>query len=205
MLPVIRIFLIDIWFQVENTTFFYRIWSIVRIFVLPSECYLCVSSCGLSSHCKEDYVNREYTELKSTIGELTEIETCEKNDIEFVFTWFVCVVRQRQYSWVLYTWWGRSEKHREEMLSERMVCNIQMQTILLIIENVQQTHLFAGDSSRGAWPHAESVGTMETTHRAAAQRHGKTGGVTPSVPSETSSQDHDWVEGQQHWNTRPVT
>ncbi|XP_028260990.1 protein SFI1 homolog isoform X2 [Parambassis ranga] len=28
--------------------------------------------------------------------------------------------RQRQYSWVFYTWWGRSEKHREEMLSERM-------------------------------------------------------------------------------------
>ncbi|XP_008283777.1 protein SFI1 homolog [Stegastes partitus] len=28
--------------------------------------------------------------------------------------------RQRQYTWVFYTWWGQSEKHKEEMLSERM-------------------------------------------------------------------------------------
>nr|XP_046239547.1 protein SFI1 homolog isoform X2 [Scatophagus argus] len=28
--------------------------------------------------------------------------------------------RQRQYSWVFYTWWGQSEKHKEQMLSERM-------------------------------------------------------------------------------------
>ncbi|XP_053172194.1 protein SFI1 homolog [Scomber japonicus] len=28
--------------------------------------------------------------------------------------------QQRQYSWVFYTWWGQSEKHKEEMLSERM-------------------------------------------------------------------------------------
>ncbi|XP_037535711.1 protein SFI1 homolog [Nematolebias whitei] len=27
---------------------------------------------------------------------------------------------QRQYSWVFYTWWGQSEKHKEEMLSEQM-------------------------------------------------------------------------------------
>ncbi|KAG8007760.1 Protein SFI1-like protein [Nibea albiflora] len=28
--------------------------------------------------------------------------------------------RQRQYTWVFYTWWGHSEKHKEQMLSERM-------------------------------------------------------------------------------------
>ncbi|KAM4740543.1 protein SFI1 homolog [Anableps anableps] len=28
--------------------------------------------------------------------------------------------RKRQFTWVFYTWWGRSEKHREEKLSERM-------------------------------------------------------------------------------------
>ncbi|CAN9511798.1 unnamed protein product [Ophioblennius macclurei] len=28
--------------------------------------------------------------------------------------------RQRQYSWVFYTWWERVEKHKEEMVSERM-------------------------------------------------------------------------------------
>nr|XP_020453685.1 protein SFI1 homolog [Monopterus albus] len=28
--------------------------------------------------------------------------------------------QQRQYAWVFYTWWGQSEKHKEQMLSERM-------------------------------------------------------------------------------------
>ncbi|XP_041638913.1 protein SFI1 homolog isoform X2 [Cheilinus undulatus] len=28
--------------------------------------------------------------------------------------------QQRQYTWVFYTWWGRSEQHKEQMLSERM-------------------------------------------------------------------------------------
>ncbi|KAF7664341.1 hypothetical protein LDENG_00180090 [Lucifuga dentata] len=28
--------------------------------------------------------------------------------------------QQRQYSWVFYTWWGELEKHKEQMLSERM-------------------------------------------------------------------------------------
>ncbi|KAM9361287.1 protein SFI1 homolog [Symphorus nematophorus] len=28
--------------------------------------------------------------------------------------------QQRQYTWVFYTWWGRSETHKERMLSERM-------------------------------------------------------------------------------------
>ncbi|XP_045885080.1 protein SFI1 homolog isoform X2 [Micropterus dolomieu] len=28
--------------------------------------------------------------------------------------------KQRQHSWVFYTWWGQSEKHKEQMLSERM-------------------------------------------------------------------------------------
>ncbi|XP_073323532.1 uncharacterized protein sfi1 [Pagrus major] len=28
--------------------------------------------------------------------------------------------QQRQYTWVFYTWWGRSEKQKEQMLSERM-------------------------------------------------------------------------------------
>ncbi|XP_047437763.1 protein SFI1 homolog isoform X2 [Mugil cephalus] len=39
--------------------------------------------------------------------------------------------RRRQCSWVFYTWWGQSEKHKEEMLSERMAilheerCHVQ--------------------------------------------------------------------------------
>ncbi|XP_029357539.1 protein SFI1 homolog isoform X2 [Echeneis naucrates] len=28
--------------------------------------------------------------------------------------------QQRQYTWVFYTWWGRSERHKEQMLSQRM-------------------------------------------------------------------------------------
>uniref|UniRef100_A0A3Q3NGM8 SFI1 centrin binding protein n=2 Tax=Mastacembelus armatus TaxID=205130 RepID=A0A3Q3NGM8_9TELE len=28
--------------------------------------------------------------------------------------------QRRQYAWVFYTWWGQSEKHKEQMLSERM-------------------------------------------------------------------------------------
>ncbi|XP_035517407.1 protein SFI1 homolog isoform X2 [Morone saxatilis] len=42
--------------------------------------------------------------------------------------------RQRQYTWVFYTWWGQSEKHKEQMLSERMA-----------ILHEERCHL------RGAW------------------------------------------------------
>ncbi|XP_069000006.1 protein SFI1 homolog isoform X1 [Embiotoca jacksoni] len=54
---------------------------------------------------------------------------CFKSWVEFTLQRRLCEQRrhkaevynrQRQYAWVFYTWWGQSEKHREEMLSERM-------------------------------------------------------------------------------------
>jgi len=64
--------------------------------------------------------------------------------------------------------------------------------------------VFPGSCPRGEMSPAESLGPMATAHTTADQRGRETGGFTPSVPSQTSAQHNDSVEGQQHWDTRQV-
>ncbi|MEQ2157678.1 hypothetical protein GOODEAATRI_004126 [Goodea atripinnis] len=52
-------------------------------------------------------------------------------------------IQQRQFTWVFYTWWGRSEKHKEQKLFERMVRQLQVETSLMLI----QTGCCAPDTS----------------------------------------------------------
>ncbi len=63
---------------------------------------------------------------------------------------------------------------------------------------------FSGNSARGAVPPAESLGSLEAADRAADRWGGETGSFGKSLRAQTASQDHDAVEGQQHWDTRQV-
>lgn len=51
--------------------------------------------------------------------------------VSLIFDWFAyCATRQRLYTWVFYTWWAQTEKHKDQMLSERLVSKIPMETVL---------------------------------------------------------------------------
>lgn len=106
--------------------FLCRSWSSVQKFGLQSECCLAASTHGLSLLCREGFINRGDTRQKSIISEWPFSSPTLVCMLWFIYkprhdVFIHCVIRQRQYSWVFYTWWGQSEKHKEEMLSERMV------------------------------------------------------------------------------------
>lgn len=102
-----------------------RSWNGVQIFGLQSACCLTTSTRGLLLLCREDWTNRGNSGQKSIISEWPSVPpdlySCctESKSLQDLFVH--SVTRQRLYSWMFYTWRERSEKHKEEMLSERMV------------------------------------------------------------------------------------
>lgn len=80
-----------------------------------------------------------------------------------------------------------------------------MEAMLLnVYQTLTDNLLSSGYSSRGAMPHAESLGSLEAKDWAADQWGGETESFRLSVPAPTSPQDDDTVEGQQHWDSRQV-
>lgn len=182
-------------------------------------CCLAVSTRGLSSLCREDSRNRGDTRQTSIISELwtSQIYTVVIH-FQIKLNWHVCclcivcsipVLSGSVSTLLCFTPGGdnrRDTRSRCFLSGWYVICkllhsaDLRAQVYQILTDNSP----LSGNSTRGALPLAESLDSLEATDRAADWRRGETEGFRQPVHAETSSQDHDTVEGQQHWDTRQV-
>lgn len=211
--------------KLTNLMFFYRNWSVVQTFGLLNACCLCVSTRGLSLLCRKDFIKRGDTRQKSIISESNHPLNCTcavinfqtKQDWPFCCLYMIYLItvlsgsvstlvrftpggddQRSTRSWCFLSGWYVSCEWKHKLLHTVIKSTAVYQ---LLTDN----SLLSGNSTRGAVPLRASLGSLEAADRAADPWGGETGGFRPSVPAQTSPQDGDTVEGQQHWDTRQVT
>lgn len=122
--------------------------------------------------------------------------------VSLVLDWFAyCVTRQRLYTWVFYNWWAQREKHKDHMLSERLVGKNQMKTFLTACHWCQAFIITLSGSF--AWRTeslAESLEMLEGEDKWKRE----TNCFHPDVPWHTTLHDSNHMERHQHWTTRQV-